>query len=249
MRQIRLRSGRMFDPLNPDPKQITIEDIAYGLAGQFRYAGHSRFTVAQHSVLGARYLGNDPAALPFLLHDAEEGLGLPDLSRPVKHDPRFSFYVNSGYILQDAIWFRFNIRMSDHAAQVKFIDDAMLRTEQAQLFGRIPRPDEVILPIKIEVWSPERAEEEFLQTYHLLTSPSTFTTGDYAKSIGLSRHAALVRLTRLETNGIVERVRVRHNQGGIVRPNVLGWQFIGGRSSTQPEEDKTLVNSDSTGHF
>lgn len=239
---IRLHSGAMFNPLAPEPELITIEDIAYGVAGQFRFAGHSRYTVGQHSVLGSEFLGSGPEALAFLLHDSDEGLGLPDLARPVKYDPRFQFYRDAGAGLHVAVGKKFGVDFAAHEKQIKFIDDAMLRTEQHQLSGRKLRSGEVALPIKIEVWSPERAEKEFLQRFHLLTSPSTFTTGEYAASIGLARHAALGRLKKLAARGIVERTRVSQDQGGVVRTNVVGWRFLGSNGNPVVEVGRSALS-------
>lgn len=170
---IRLRSGVYFNPLSPDPSLITIEDIAYGLAGQNRFASHSRLTVAQHSVLGSRQLGGE-FALTFLLHDAEEGLGLPDLARPIKHSPSFKFYREAGERLQRAVFKKFNLKVPFYNSLIKLTDDEMFRTEASQLMsvgGEELKEDSIpleVFPIKIEIWSAERAEEEFLKQYHLL---------------------------------------------------------------------------------
>src|SRR5665213_18990 len=62
-------SGKALYPLNPRPEDICIEDIAFGLAGEYRFANQcrSRYTVAQHCVLGSS-LCERPVALPFLFH-------------------------------------------------------------------------------------------------------------------------------------------------------------------------------------
>ena len=83
------RSGRRFFPLDPQPAQIAIEDIAYGLAGRYRFGAQSprRYTVAQHSVEVCRQLArlthNADVCLWGLLHDAAEAW-LVDWQRPVK---------------------------------------------------------------------------------------------------------------------------------------------------------------------
>lgn len=253
--EILLHSGRLFNPLSPDPSLITIEDIAYGLAGQFRFSGHSRYTVAQHCVLGSEYLSEGPFSLPFLLHDADEGLGLPDIARPVKHDPSFAFYRKAGEVLHRAIEKRFGVDLS--SPEIKFVDTALGNTEKVQLMGKKGYNGEDFLPIEIEVWSPEKAEQEFLQRFHLLSSPKQFTTGQYAKMISLHRSAALARLQKLADRGIVERCLVVQNQGGVVRKNVVGWRFVqtgnsligtnlsdkSGRSGVDTEEDSTVAQS------
>lgn len=256
--EILLRSGALFNPLSPDPSLITIEDIAYGLSGQFRFSGHSRYTVAQHCVLGSEYLREGPFSLPFLLHDADEGLGLPDIARPVKYDPRFAFYRKAGEVLHRAIEKRFGVDLS--SPEIKFVDTALGNTEKVQLMGNKEYNGEDFLPIKIEVWSPDRAEQEFLQRFYLLSSPQKFTTGQYAKIIGLHRSAALGRLQKLEERGIVERCLVFQNQGGVIRKNVVGWRFVqtgnsvigtnlsdkSGRSSGDTEDDSSVVEGFAT---
>lgn len=76
--------------MQPAPEQISIEDIAYGLAGRYRFGGQSpiRYTVAQHSVEVCRQLAkvlNHPPefCLWGLLHDAAEAW-LVDWQKPVK---------------------------------------------------------------------------------------------------------------------------------------------------------------------
>lgn len=82
---IRTISGIFLNPLDLNPELLTVEDIAYGLAHQFRFGGHTKHpvTVAEHSIRVATLL---PAEYQMagLFHDALEGLGLPDLITPVK---------------------------------------------------------------------------------------------------------------------------------------------------------------------
>ena len=83
------RSGRKFFPLNPQPEQIEIADIAFGMAGKYRFGGQSpkRYTVAQHSIEVCRQLASNghgrDVCLWGLLHDAAEAW-LVDWQRPVK---------------------------------------------------------------------------------------------------------------------------------------------------------------------
>jgi hypothetical protein len=58
-------SGRYFDPVKPDPAQIDINDIAWALSRQARFAGHTigePYYVAQHCLLVdtiVDYVGSD----------------------------------------------------------------------------------------------------------------------------------------------------------------------------------------------
>lgn len=81
--EIITQSGRFVDLLDPQPESIHIEDIAYSLARQIRFAGHSPgWNVALHSLWVSRNCSPD-YALEGLLHDASEAY-LGDVSRPLK---------------------------------------------------------------------------------------------------------------------------------------------------------------------
>lgn len=81
-------SGKAVRLDEPHPDSILLEDIAWSLSGQQRYAAHCResYSVAQHSVLIARYLyetTKDPLiAMAGLLHDGHEAY-MGDLPTPV----------------------------------------------------------------------------------------------------------------------------------------------------------------------
>ena len=86
--QIQTFTGIGFDPINPDPKLIKIEDIAHALSNQCRFSGHARsfYSVAQHSAHCAEIAclaSNAPLARAMLLHDASEAY-LLDMPRPLK---------------------------------------------------------------------------------------------------------------------------------------------------------------------
>jgi hypothetical protein len=81
---IRTFSGKKFYPLNPEPDQIDIIDIAAGLSKAPRFCGQTTYTysVAQHSIHVSSILG-DKCKLAGLLHDAAEAY-MADVPRPVK---------------------------------------------------------------------------------------------------------------------------------------------------------------------
>jgi len=84
--KIRLHSGREFDFTDPDSTPLSIHDIAYALAREYRYSNqtHWLMTVAQHSVDAANhYLVPDEHRLGMLLHDASESV-MRDISAPLK---------------------------------------------------------------------------------------------------------------------------------------------------------------------
>lgn len=85
--ELETRSGRVVNLLRPEPDQIDLNDIAYGLSRIFRYGAQSELTVAEHSVHVALYmitmLGcTDPhVIMAGLLHDAAEAYA-GDQTRP-----------------------------------------------------------------------------------------------------------------------------------------------------------------------
>ena len=82
---ITTQSGRAFRPFDPKPADIDLGDIAHALANKCRWNGHTNrfFSVAQHSVLVARYTIAPADRLWGLLHDAGEAY-LPDVPSPIK---------------------------------------------------------------------------------------------------------------------------------------------------------------------
>lgn len=104
--RIMTSSGEFFDVLNPSKDDFDINVIAHALSQAPRATGHyhTRFSVADHSILVSRiaytiavrdrgYSEIDAlfVALAGLLHDAPEAY-LVDLPRPIKYLPQFAFY-------------------------------------------------------------------------------------------------------------------------------------------------------------
>lgn len=81
---IQTYTGRRFFPLEPNPADVDIRDIAHALALETRFGGHSRvfYSVAEHCVRVSHEV-EPPHALWGLLHDAAEAY-LADVPRPVK---------------------------------------------------------------------------------------------------------------------------------------------------------------------
>lgn len=86
---IELASGRFLDLAGPDPVDITLNDVAHGLAHACRFAGHCRsfYSVAEHAVLCAAYVrvtgGGTEMQLAALHHDDTEAF-IGDVTRPLK---------------------------------------------------------------------------------------------------------------------------------------------------------------------
>lgn len=174
-------TGRVFQPLDPDPDLIDIEDIAHALSNQCRYTGHTRFfySVAQHSVLTTTVLllptldwnfgtPSKRLLLEALLHDASEAY-LSDMARPIKKHPEFGpFYLEAEERLEQAIAERFGLRHPWHDF-IKEADTMLLNTEASQLMPENFPLYEEPLDLKIEYTSPPKAKRLFLECYEQLT--------------------------------------------------------------------------------
>lgn len=81
-------TGRVIDFLNPDPEQLSLDDIARGLSRAPRYAGQTErpYSVLQHSLLVAHLVPAEHR-LHALLHDAPEAY-LCDVPSPAKDSMR-----------------------------------------------------------------------------------------------------------------------------------------------------------------
>jgi 5'-deoxynucleotidase YfbR-like HD superfamily hydrolase len=174
---IQTYTGKKFFPLDPDPEQICIEDIAHALSMQCRYAGHTNsfYSVAQHSVLLSREFGFLDYRLAALLHDASEAY-LTDIPRPLKHLSAFAFYRIAEERLQMMIFAKYGLVLHAAGTVIKLIhqrDSEMIAHEAQQLMT--PLHPDFRLPeltrdlIKIKSWSPQRAEGEFLMEFANLT--------------------------------------------------------------------------------
>ena len=140
MSKIMTHSHKMFDPLNPDPTQIDIADIAHALSMLCRANGHfkSFYSVGQHSVncmeeAAARGYSRR-VQLGCLLHDASEAY-LSDVTRPVKEElPRYREIEEP---LQETIWNHWLSQplTEEERRQIFDIDDAILAHEFLHLMG------------------------------------------------------------------------------------------------------------------
>jgi hypothetical protein len=164
-------SGVVFEPLNPDPSLIAIEDIAHALGNSCRFTGHVRrfYSVAQHSVMCADLVSPE-LRLTALLHDGSEAY-LSDIARPIKMQPEFGdVYKKFEARLEEAIAERFGL-VYPYPAEVKWADNVMLRTEQRDLMPPAFRHEgEDYYPGTIEPWAPDAAGAAFLHRFYELTA-------------------------------------------------------------------------------
>ena len=127
-------TGIKFYPLEPQPEDIRIEDIAHSLSMMTRANGHFKhfFSVAQHTIscfYEAEARGySKRVRLGCLLHDASESY-ISDITRPVKQNLKEYYVIEER--LQKAIYERFGLGDLTEAelALIKAVDDALLYQE------------------------------------------------------------------------------------------------------------------------
>lgn len=164
---IHTATGRRFNLMLPDPKDVSIGDIAHSLARQCRFNGHTDcfYSVAQHSVLVARLVPQEHR-LAALLHDAAEAY-TGDIIRPVKN-----IIGNRWRTIEEPIERAICVAMGiidqyPWHASIKEADDRLLQAELNDLFGAAKQDRESIrlLGEVIEPWSIEFASTMFVSLF------------------------------------------------------------------------------------
>lgn len=162
---IQTYTGRKVFPFDMRPEDIDIRDIAHALSMKCRYTGHCGefFSIAQHSVLMARY-DLPGTAIWRLFHDAAEAY-LPDIASPIKH--RFPEMIEAENRILKTIQRRFDLPDYDQD-EVEKADIAMCVWEGRRLFPDSGNneiwwrlPDQ--MPGKrLFSWAPLDAKNEFM---------------------------------------------------------------------------------------
>ena len=176
MSRIATYTGRMMDPLTPDPSEIDVRDIAHALSFLCRANGHfpTFYSVAQHSLAccaEAKALGlSKRIQLACLLHDASEAY-LSDVTRPVK--AAMPLYLEFEAPLQETIWNKWLGKpLTEEERKTVFaIDDALLYHEFMAHTGlavakTVPPIQSKPLFAYVEF---SKVEQEFLDTFAQLT--------------------------------------------------------------------------------
>jgi len=170
-------TGLKFYHLNPQPEMVCIEDIAHSLSQTCRWTGHTRFhySVAQHSVYASQICAPE-FAFDVLMHDSSETY-LGDMNRPLKHFTAAGpAYLRIEEKVEQVIFKKFGVRFP-LSAEVKKADTQMLYAEKAQLMNvteatqyeaRKWGTDETEADIRIEEWTPKKAELMFLLRFEEL---------------------------------------------------------------------------------
>jgi hypothetical protein len=163
--QMQTYTGLDFDPMNPDPERINIEDIAHALSLQCRYNGHVHrfYSVAQHSVF-VSYLLPRHLMLAGLLHDAAETY-LGDLIRPVKQEIALYQAIEARLMIAVHRAFGLPYLNSDEQELIRVADNRVLATEARDLIKHplIPGWDWIkeIEPLKIQINPLSSFDAEF----------------------------------------------------------------------------------------
>lgn len=136
MAVIKTFTGKLVDPLDLQPNDICIEDIARSLSQQCRWTGHCKhhYSVAQHSyycsLIGGFESIYDTNTMKWcLMHDASEAY-IGDIARPMK--ALCKPLVSAEYEIQARIGKEFGLAWPMPAIVDK-VDDMMLVTEAIQL--------------------------------------------------------------------------------------------------------------------
>lgn len=178
---IRTYTGKEFYPLDPDPEQIDIIDIAHALSNVCRYTGHlsSFYGVGDHSIYVSQIssVEGKETALWGLLHDASEAY-IADVARPVKHHPDFQFYRDAEDKLMKAVCIKFGLS-EEMPAMVKEADNRMLVTEMRDLGmpGQFPWESLPWSPysFKLKTKTPKKVEKQFLDLFNIYTENRNVT--------------------------------------------------------------------------
>lgn len=169
-------SGRRFWPLDPDPEDVRIADIAAALSKICRFGGHCRvfYSVAQHSML-VSVVAEDMApeadkrlaAMWGLCHDAAEAY-LGDPIRPLKRHLLNFADIERGVLRVIAAALGLPWPMPPQIARwVKIADEVALATEGRDLCGdpRDWRLTQAPIEPRVAPLDPEAAESLFLARF------------------------------------------------------------------------------------
>jgi hypothetical protein len=176
-------TGRKINPLDVQPADIVIEDIAHHLALCNRFAGATKvpLSVAQHSVYAARICWDTPHALQALLHDASETY-LGDVTKWLKKTPEMAGYRAAEDRLQRTIYRKYGCA-EETAEVVERADRVLVRYEMSKLLPgctvALMQPDqernyppltaEEIASVKYWIpWTWQKSEVEFLAAFEQL---------------------------------------------------------------------------------
>lgn len=164
--------GKHFEPANPDPDLICIEDIAHALSLITRGNGHVKtfWSVGEHCINCAKEAQarglSDRLVLACLLHDASECY-MSDIPRPFKKElPEYQSHENR---LLNMIYGKFlgSALTKEEESQLKAIDDSMLWYDRSVLLGEQMPGEPPALQIELDYTVRPFAvvEEEYMEIF------------------------------------------------------------------------------------
>jgi len=160
-------SGKRFHPLNLQPDEVNIADIAHALANLCRFGGHCEpfYSVAEHSLHLSKIVPPD-MALQALVHDAAEAYsGFGDVLPPAKEAAPLVREIEHAITKVVAERFDLGWPFPAHICQM---DKALAKAEAAVLMPASTREwfegrELVEIPkVRIKCWPPRDAEAAFL---------------------------------------------------------------------------------------
>jgi len=165
-------TGRVFNPLRPDPAVICIEDIAHSLSGASRYLRHTDkpYSTAQHCVI-LSHLVAPALALKALLHDGDEAY-IGDVIAPLKTQSLMGPYRALSSLWIATIFVKFGLS-AEFPDEVHALDVQLRINEVRDLFRVVPDWALAGTPLPLSgrpivPWSADEAESRFLARFKAL---------------------------------------------------------------------------------
>ena len=165
-------TGKHFEPTNPNPELIRIEDIAHALSMICRGNGHVKtfWSVGQHCICCAREAAarglSNRIILACLLHDASECY-MSDVPTPFKNE--LPEYQEQEEHLLSMVYEKFlgSDLTEEEQKELKEIDHAMLWYDLEHLLGEIQYGEipELHIDLDYTVRPFSEVEEEYLALY------------------------------------------------------------------------------------
>lgn len=164
---IQTHSGRYVDLAKFSHDDVYLGDIAWALARNNRYNGHTQFqiSVAQHCVMLADYFkANDfPMKLvrAALMHDAQEAY-IGDIAAPIKWlFPVIKEWENG---FEQTIAEKFGLEWP-YPEELHYFDK-VIRNDEMRAAMKVWPEEGPFLDVKVEKWSAHAAQEEWLDRFY-----------------------------------------------------------------------------------
>lgn len=154
-------SGKFVNPLEIEPEDIDLIDIAHALSNLCRYNGHVEhfYSVAQHSVIVSRQFSDEHLRRWGLLHDASEAY-LGDVVSPLKYCGHYDFYLEAEERLMQVVAEKFGLSWP-MPEEIDLADKKLRGPEMRDLKNYMPEylngDSPTIIP-----WLPHSAKSTFL---------------------------------------------------------------------------------------